>query len=100
MSHLSVFRIFWKSFPGFSNINEVLSGEQEKESDIRVRMGYKNQSLVITNRHHSASLVMPIGDPWDGFFYPTLILMIDNIICNKRSTHVRSSISATREELM
>ena len=35
MSHLSVFRIFWKSFPLFSNINEVFSGEQEKESIIR-----------------------------------------------------------------
>ena len=29
---------FWKSYPRFSNINEVLSGEQEKESIIRVRM--------------------------------------------------------------
>ena len=31
----------------------------------------------ITDCHHAASLVMPIGDPRDGFFYPTLILMID-----------------------
>ena len=27
--------------------------------------------------HHSASLVKPNGDPWDGFFSPTLTLMID-----------------------
>ena len=32
----------------------------------------------ITDFHHSASLVMPIGDPRDGFFYPTLRLMIDS----------------------
>ena len=34
-------------------------------------------SLGITACHHSASLVMPNGDPRDRFFYPTLILMID-----------------------
>ena len=32
----------------------------------------KNQSLAISVYHHSASLVMPIGDHRDGFFYPTL----------------------------
>ena len=30
----------------------------------------KNLSLGITVRHHSASLVMPISDPRDRFFYP------------------------------
>ena len=40
MSHHSVFRIFWKPFSVFfSNINEVLSGEQDKESIIVARMG-------------------------------------------------------------
>ena len=43
-------------------------------------MGKKNPSLAITVCHHSASLVMPIGDPRDGFFYPTLTLMIDPYI--------------------
>ena len=38
----------------------------------------ENPSLVITVCHHSASPVMPIGDPRDGFFYPTLTLMIDS----------------------
>ena len=33
---------------------------------------------MITIWHHSASLVMPIGDPWDGFFYPTLTRMMDS----------------------
>ena len=36
-----------------------------------------NLSLGITICHHSASLMMPNGDPRDGFFYLTLILMID-----------------------
>ena len=61
MLHL---RIFWKSFFKFSNINEVLSGEQKKKK--------KNPLYV-----------MPIGDPRDGFSYPTLTLMMDsyNVLC-------------------
>ena len=54
------------------------SGEQEKEYIIRVRVGWKNPSLGITVCHHSASLVMPNGDPRDGFFYPTRTFMIDS----------------------
>ena len=54
------------------------SGEQEKGSIIRVRVGKKNPSLGITVCHHSASLMMPNGDPRDRFFYPTLTLMIDS----------------------
>ena len=60
----------------FPNINEVFRGEQEKEFIIRVRMGIENLSLAITIYHHSTSLVMSIGDPLDGFFYPTLTLMM------------------------
>ena len=33
---------------------------------------------MITNYHHSANLVMQIGDPRGRFFYPTLILMMDS----------------------
>ena len=80
MSHLSVFRIFWKFFPRFFPINEVLSGKQEKVSIMSVRVGLKNPSLVITDCHHSASPLMPIGDPRDGFFYPTLTLTMDTYI--------------------
>ena len=58
----------------------VFNGELEKESLIRVRMGQKNLSFGITNCHHSASLVMPIGDPMDIFFFSTLTLMIDSYI--------------------
>ena len=39
-----------------------------------------NPSLTITDRHHLASLVMPIVDPRDGLFYPTLILIIGSYI--------------------
>ena len=35
---------------------------------------------MVTVCHHSASLVMPICDPQDGFLYPILSLMIDNYI--------------------
>ena len=34
----------------------------------------------VPHNHHLSSLVMPIGDPWDGFFYPTLTPMIDSYI--------------------
>ena len=49
---------------------------KKKESIIRVRMGYKHPSLAITVCHHSAS----IGDPLDGFFYPTLNLTMGSKI--------------------
>ena len=42
--------------------------------------GIENPSLVITVCHHLASLVMPIGDPRDGFYYPKLTLMMIFII--------------------
>ena len=60
-------------------INQLInnnSGEQEKESIIHVRV--KIRPFGITVCHHLASLVMPNGDPRDGFFYPTLTLMIDS----------------------
>ena len=51
--------------------SESVNGEQEKESN--VRMGSKISSIVTTVCHHLASLVMPNGDLWDGFSYPTLL---------------------------
>ena len=53
----------------FKTLNAVFNGEQEKEKIICVRMGWKNLSLV-----------MPNGDPLDGFFHPTLTLVIDSYI--------------------
>ena len=38
----------------------------------------ENPPLRITVCHHSASLVMPKGDPQNIFFYPTLTLMMDS----------------------
>ena len=94
MSHLRVFRNFWEPF--FKYENGVFNSEQEKESIIRVRMGYKNPSqgsaigitrlaeknspLEITVCHHLASLMMPIDGPRDIFFYPILKLMMDSYI--------------------
>ena len=49
--------------------------EQEKESIIWVRVGYKNLSLGISIWHPSANLVMPNGNPLDIFFYPTLMMV-------------------------
>ena len=55
-------------------------GEQEKESIIRVRMGWENPSLEITDCHHLASLMMPNGGPRGGFLNPILTLMMDPYI--------------------
>ena len=63
-----------------NNKNAVFDGEQEKEFIICVRKEYKNLSLTINVCHQLASLVMPIGDPRDGFFYPIFTLMIDSYI--------------------
>ena len=41
-----------------------------------IKCGTYNAPLAITVCHHSASLVMPICDPRDKFFYPTLTLVI------------------------
>ena len=51
---------------------------QVKESIICFRMEQKNLSLPITVCHHLASLQLPIGDPGDGFFYPTLTRVMDS----------------------
>ena len=42
---------------------------------------------------HSASLVMPNGNPRDGFFCPTLILMIDSY--NPTLTQIIDSFSCS-----
>ena len=40
----------------------------------------ENLTLMITVCPHSARLVIPIGDPRDKFFYPTLTLIMDSYI--------------------
>ena len=54
-----------------------------KKKNHSCEYGMENLSLLITVCHHSASLVMPIGDPRAGLFYPTLILMMDSYILTK-----------------
>ena len=58
-----------------------------------MRVGQKNPSLGITVCHHLASLVMPNGDPWDRYFYPTFKLMIDSyspyLVANHRYSFFR-----------
>ena len=49
-----------------------MNGEQEKESIIHVKMGYKNLCLC----HPSARLLLLNNDSRVGFFYCTLTLMI------------------------
>ena len=56
-----------------------------------MRVGKKNPSLSITVCHHSASLMMPIGDPQEGFFFPTLTHMIDSY-----KTHTEYLIGSLR----
>ena len=52
--------------------------------------GIENPSLAIAICRHSASLVMPIGDPRDGLFYPTLTLMVDSYY-NPRHVYLQIS---------
>ena len=51
---------------------------RKKNIVYRVRVGKKNPSHAITVCHHSASLVIPIGDPRGGFSYPILTLLMDS----------------------
>ena len=55
---------FSEAFVFFLN-KQLMVSEQEKESIICVRMGYKNPALGITVWHHSASLVLPNCNPID-----------------------------------
>ena len=62
---------------------------QEVNIQYKVRMDFLSHPhtnngffFLLTFLHqHSASLMMPNVDPRDGFFYPTLTLMIVLIIC-------------------
>ena len=62
----------------FKQGNAIFNCEQEKENIFRMKDVLKNPSLVITVCHHSASLVMPNGDPGDVFFCTTLTLMMES----------------------
>ena len=55
----------------------------------------KNLSFGISVRHHSASLVMPISDPRDRFFYPHHTSMIDTYNLIYHFCHLSSSLWET-----
>ena len=55
-------------------------------------------SLVIAACHHSASLVMPIGDPRDRFLYHTLTLMMGSyILCEMTRNKVEMTLTTSLE---
>ena len=49
----------------------------ERNNPLFSKVWIEKSVLAITDCHHSACLVMPIGGPRDGFFHPTLTLIID-----------------------
>ena len=56
------------------------SAEVRTEWDLNISLALdriENPSLMIPVCYHLASLVMPNADTLDGFFYPTLTLMMD-----------------------
>ena len=61
-------------------------------SIIRVWMGLNNTSLTITICHNSVSFVMPVGDHWDVFFYPTHKLIRDYIFVHNANGKSFSSL--------
>ena len=61
MSHLSEFRIFLKTLSSFSNINEVLGGEQEKS------IHYSCEGVIeksVPRDHRLSSLSKPRDANW------------------------------------
>ena len=92
ISHLSIFRIFWKPFSCFSNIKCSTLWLASKRIHYLSEDGIENLSLVITVSHHSVSLVMPIGDPRDRFIYPTRTLMMDSYILGITVCHHLASL--------
>ena len=50
-------------------------------------MGRIEKSIPLDHRLSSANLMMPLGDPQDGFFFPTLTLMIDSYMNVAFSAH-------------
>ena len=64
---------------------------KEKESVMIVRCEPKIQSLGITFRHHSASLVMPNSYPRDGIFNPHLTtIKVSYILFRVKTTGIKS----------
>ena len=54
--------------------------------------GIENPSLKLTICHHSASILMPIGDSLNRLFYPTLTPIIDSYVVTYESMHMHLGI--------
>ena len=86
--HRSILRDFWKLIQKKKRKKKHWWARKRIHLSCGGRI--ENPSLGITVCHHSASLVMPKGDPRDEFSYPTLTLMIDSY----NLTHVIGSAVA------
>ena len=79
----------------FLILSEVLSDEQEKIIHYSCEDGLKKICRLRSPFFkHLTNLVMLIGDLWDGFFYPTLILMIDDY-----NPYITGTCTCYREDL-
>ena len=68
MSHISVFTIFWNL--------KFFQYKWGIELWVRKRIHYSCEDGIEKSvpLEHSASLMMPIDDPWNRLFYPTLMI--------------------------
>ena len=64
----------------------------KKNNFIIVSEWDKKKSLEINACHDPGSLAMPNGDPRDGFFFPTLTLMIYSFIIPHVNSPYKTSI--------
>ena len=95
MSHLIVLALFM-----FFQYKMRYLEASKKKNPIKERKiihyscedGLEQSSLVNTVCHPSASLVMPIGDPRDGVFYPSLALMMDSYFMEIQFINSKESI--------
>ena len=69
--HLSIFRDFWLLILKYKK-----TGMSKKKNPL-----------------FEGCLVMPNGDPWEGFVYPTLTLIIDSYILSKNVIHILKNTS-------
>ena len=69
---------FWKAFSWLFQYKMRYLVVSKKRIHYSCEGGIKNPFHAITDCHHSTSLVMPIDEPPNRFFCPTLTLMMDS----------------------
>ena len=100
MSHLIVLALFMFFQYKMRYLEASKKKNQKKKKKRKERKiihlscedGIEQSSLVNTVCHHSAGLVMPIGDPRDGVFYPSLALMMDSYFMEIQFINSKKSI--------